>query len=55
MNLTLTDFISDYQHLIVKRANKKSVLKHIENYYNNIKTECLEYINNAPVVERHTR
>jgi len=47
-NLTLTDFISDYQHLIVQGVDKDVILKHIELHYSNIKNKCLDYIRYKP-------
>lgn len=49
--LTLDDFISDYQHLVVRNMNKdgqllkNQALAHVEKYYTHCKAECLDFLN----------
>lgn len=43
--LTIEDFKSDFQHLIVRNAKIQEVLNHIKEHYKHIEEECLTYIN----------
>lgn len=43
--LSIEDFKSDYQHLIVRGAKDNEVSDHIDLHYFHIRDECKEYIN----------
>ena len=45
MKLTIKDFISDYQHLIVRGDSKEKIIKFIDDNYALIKEDCLNYMN----------
>jgi len=42
--LTLDDFKSDYQHLVVRAAKWEEVVEHIEEHYPHIKEDCLNWL-----------
>ncbi len=43
--LTIEDFISDYQHFVV-RDEKDKINEHIETHFNHIKDECYNFLKN---------
>lgn len=45
--LTLADFKSDYQHLIVQGATPEQVQEFISEHYQHIARACREYVNST--------
>jgi flagellar motor component MotA len=42
--LTMSDFISDYQHLIVRGVSLDEIKNHIRSHYRYIELHCLHYL-----------